>query len=85
MKSGIAEKIFAYMKEQYKILNVNMLFFMLTDMMKPGTELLCYGDGAESIVSEGFNVQVVDGAAFLPGVVSRKKQIVPQIMMEISQ
>ncbi len=81
----VKRKVFAYMKEQYKALGVGMLFFMLTDMMLPGTELLCVGDGAEQLVEDALGVAPKDGAAMLPGVVSRKKQIVPRLMMEISQ
>lgn len=81
----VKKKIFTYMKEQYKALGVDMLFFMLTDMMLPGTELLYYGDGAEKLVEDALEVTPVDGSVMLPGVVSRKKQIVPRLMMEITQ
>ncbi len=81
----VKNKIFAYMKEQYASMGVDMLFFMLTDMMLPGTELLCVGDGAEELVENALGVQGNDGSFLLPGVVSRKKQIVPELMMEIAQ
>lgn len=81
----VKKKIFAYMKEQYKTLGVDMLFFMLTDMMLPGTELLYVGDGAGQLAEDALGVKAKDGSVMLPGVVSRKKQIVPQLMMEITQ
>ena len=81
----VKNKIFAYMKEQYPTMGVDMLFFMLTDMMLPGTELLCVGSGAEELVENALGVQGSDGVFLLPGVVSRKKQIVPELMMEIAQ
>lgn len=81
----VKKKIFAYMKEQQAALGVDMIFFMLTDIMAPGTELLCVGEGAEDLVENAFNVQGVDGAFWLKGVVSRKKQVVPELMMEIAQ
>ena len=81
----VKKKIYAYMKEQYKTLGVNMLFFMLTDMMMPGTELLCVGNGAEELASAALGAEARGGSIMLPGVVSRKKQIVPQLMVEISQ
>ena len=46
----VKKKVMTYMKEQYKSLGVNMLYFMLTDIIKPGTELLCVGDGAMELV-----------------------------------
>lgn len=81
----VKKKIFAYMKEQYASSGVDMLFFMLTDMLMPGTELLCVGDGALELVESALGVTGVDGVVLLPGVVSRKKQIVPELMMEIAQ
>ena len=81
----VKKKIFTYMKEQYNSMGVDMLFFMLTDMMLPGTELLCVGEGAEELVENALGVQGSEGAFLLPGVVSRKKQIVPELMMEIAQ
>lgn len=81
----VKKKVMTYMKEQYKSLGVNMLYFMLTDIIKPGTELLCVGDGAMELVERAFGVQGSDDVVYLPGVVSRKKQVVPEIMMEITQ
>ena len=81
----VKKKIFAYMKEQQAALAVDMLFFMLTDMMAPGTDLLCVGVGAVELAENAFNVQGNDGSCWLKGVVSRKKQVVPELMMEIAQ
>lgn len=81
----VKKKVMTYMKEQYKSLGVNMLYFMLTDIIKPGTEFLCVGDGAMELVERAFGVQGSDDVVYLPGVVSRKKQVVPEIMMEITQ
>ena len=81
----VRNKIYSYMKDQYKSLGVDMLFFMLTDMMQPKTELLYYGDGAGTLAENALGAPAVDGSVMLPGVVSPKKQIVPQIMMEITQ
>ena len=49
------------------------------------SELLCVGDGAMELVERAFGVQGSDDVVYLPGVVSRKKQVVPEIMMEITQ
>jgi len=37
------------------------------------------------LVERAFGVQGSDDVVYLPGVVSRKKQVVPEIMMEITQ
>ena len=57
----------------------NMLLLMLTDVLREGTELLILGD--EDVVRQAFNVEVNDHHAFLPGVVSRKKQVVPMLSL----
>ena len=44
------------------------------------TDLLYYGNGTDEIVERAFEVEPKDGMAILPGVVSRKKQIIPPLM-----
>ena len=41
--------------------------------------MFCGKDPAE-IVGEAFHTEVADGKAVLPGVVSRKKQLIPPLM-----
>ncbi len=57
----------------------DMLLLMITDVLREGTELLAVGD--IDTVESAFNVKVVDHAAFLPGVLSRKKQVVPALSL----
>ena len=59
---------------------VDYIFYMFTDVRSSSTELLMAGKGAESVVERAFDVEVVDGLAILPGVVSRKKQLLPKII-----
>jgi manganese-dependent inorganic pyrophosphatase len=54
------------------------VLLMLTDIMKEGTELLVASDD-ESVVEKAFGVPPKDGKAWLPGIMSRKKQIVPDL------
>ena len=55
----------------------DMLLLMLTDVLREGTVLLCVGD--EETVEEAFNVRIKEHTVFLPGVLSRKKQVVPAL------
>lgn len=57
-----------------------MVFYMFTDVKSSTTEFLYYGEGAEDVIRRAFGVEVKDSMAVLPGVVSRKKQIVPPLM-----
>jgi manganese-dependent inorganic pyrophosphatase len=57
---------------------VDMLFFLLTDILDESSELIFAGQGSEEVVSAAFTSSETD-RTYLKGVVSRKKQIVPQI------
>ena len=72
-------------REQHEI---DMMFFMLTNILTESTDLICTGQGAEQLITTAFDVENVSaqtGIVKLPGVVSRKKQLAPQIMMALQQ
>lgn len=58
--------------------NYDLFLLVATDILDSNSELLVVGT-AIAPVEAAFNVTLKDHRAFLPGVVSRKKQIVPQL------
>ncbi|MDO4294682.1 MAG: putative manganese-dependent inorganic diphosphatase [bacterium] len=76
-------RLLPYLKEVYAQHNLDMLFFMLTNILKQETMLLCVGSGAEKMTANAFHAEIVDDAVILPKVVSRKKQLIPNIMMAL--
>jgi len=54
------------------------VFLLLTDIMKEGSELLIASD-SDSLAEQAFGVAPKDGKAWLDGVLSRKKQVVPPL------
>jgi len=56
----------------------DLVILMLTDLLKDGTELLFVGKQSRAI-EKAFNVNSKQKSVFLPGVMSRKKQIVPPL------
>jgi len=54
------------------------VFLLLTDIMKEGSELLIASDSA-MLAEQAFGVTPKDGKAWLGGVLSRKKQVVPPL------
>ena len=62
---------------------ITMVFFMLTNILTEDTELLYCGHGAENLIDEAFHIEVKGGSCILPGVVSRKKQLIPSLMEAI--
>ena len=55
----------------------SMMILMLTDVLKEGTQIIYLGD--EETVQQAFNVQPRENTAFLPGIMSRKKQVIPML------
>ena len=66
------------MGEVKKENGAHSVFLMLTDIMAEGTELLAVTDDA-SVVEKAWNKKIVNNAVDMPGVMSRKKQIIPQL------
>lgn len=76
----IKEKLKPYLEKAIGKMNVNMIFFMLTDIISESTELLFVGNNAEELIENAFGVSA-DGDSFrLEGVISRKKQLIPAMM-----
>lgn len=79
--ASIRPRIQDYMAQVYKTKQVNLLFFMLTDIFKEDTELLYYGTDAEPLLKKAFpDAEFTDNSVLLHNVVSRKKQVIPSIM-----
>jgi len=64
--------------------NLNMIYFMLTDILAESTELLCVGTGARGIALSAFDLPDNAKSLILKGVVSRKKQLIP-VLVETMQ
>lgn len=77
---NIRERLTPYLAKAYESQNLEMLFFMLTDIVNESTELIYYGRGAQSLIEEAFHVTCEEGAVVLKGIVSRKKQLIPAFM-----
>ncbi|MBO4591533.1 MAG: DHH family phosphoesterase, partial [Eubacterium sp.] len=64
---------------------VDMLFFMVTNIIKESSDVLFIGANAEIILESAFSVSSKDHMTVkLPGVVSRKKQMLPTITNTLS-
>jgi manganese-dependent inorganic pyrophosphatase len=74
IKADLAKDIQELKKEK----GHHSVFLMLTDIMKEGTELLIASDD-DSVVQKAFGAAPADGKAWLQGVMSRKKEIVPNL------
>ena len=81
----VKERLMPYMEKECGKHGVTMVFFMLTNIIKESTELICYGKGSDKLVYDAFQVEVKDESCRLEGVVSRKKQLIPRFMNALQQ
>ncbi len=56
---------------------LTVMILMLTDVLKEGSQLIYVGD--DEIIHQAFGVTPKDSTLFLPGVMSRKKQVIPML------
>ena len=71
VKAGLQAEI-----EKVKAEGRHSVFLLLTDIMKEGSEMLIVSDDP-SVVEKAFGVKAEGSTVWLPGVMSRKKQVVP--------
>lgn len=77
------EDMLNYMADKAKNGGFNVMLLLLTDILNEGSQILVAGPNPE-IVEKTFNIELVESTAFLPGVLSRKKQVVPPITSAIN-
>lgn len=58
--------------------NLNIFVLAITDILESNSEVMVLGDRAD-IVEKAFDIKLENNRAFLKGVVSRKKQLLPNI------
>ncbi len=80
----VKDRILEYMNKVYKDKDLDMVLFMLTDITNERTELLFTGGNTE-LISKAFEGKHGKNSIMLPGVVSRKKQVIPPLLNGVSQ
>ena len=70
------EEIENAMKKVIEEKNLDLFFFAITDIINSNSQVIALGKEA-SLVEKSYNVTLENNTAFLKGVVSRKKQIIP--------
>lgn len=81
----IKESVLPYLDQVANSKRLDMVFFMLTNIVDEVTELLCYGKGAKEQVLEAFDLPADTEDILLEGVVSRKKQLIPAFVISLQQ
>lgn len=83
--SEIKERLIPYLNKAINEHAVDMMFFMLTNIIRESTELICIGHNAKNLIEGAFNVTENNGGFKLDGVVSRKKQLIPALTAAIQE
>ena len=81
----VFQKIHDYMNQVMSDKKVDMVFVMLTDILNESTELLCCGKDAVELATGAYHLPADDYSLMLPGVVSRKKQLIPSLITAMQQ
>ena len=85
--ADLKPRMLRFMEQVKESSDVNMVFFMLTNILTESTDLLCQGQGALQLAAKAFHqdieetVEQPEPVVSLPGVVSRKKQLIPELML----
>lgn len=74
----LKSKLLKFMTKICKERNYNLVMLLMTDIIEEGSELLFAGDNKD-IIAKAFKVDVSKDSVYLPGIVSRKKQVVPPL------
>lgn len=83
--SEIKERLLPYLEKAANTHRLDMVYFMLTNIVEESTELLCYGKRAKEQVIEAFDLPAETEDIHLEGVVSRKKQLIPTFVIHLQQ
>ena len=71
------EELLKLMESHAKKKELDLVLLMLTDVLLEGTQILYVGD--DETIRQAFSVTPKDNTAFLPKVMSRKKQVIPML------
>ena len=81
--NSMKNEILSLMEEMSKEYNYSIFIFMLTDIFNEASEMIIVGQHKE-LVAKAFGKTLEQNAFYAPGVLSRKKQIVPPITNMLS-
>ncbi|NRT91447.1 putative manganese-dependent inorganic diphosphatase [Clostridium beijerinckii] len=74
----LKDEMLSYMKSEADSKGYAVVMLLLTDILKEGSQVLVAGE-RHDYIEKTFNIELVDSMAFLPGVLSRKKQVIPPL------
>jgi manganese-dependent inorganic pyrophosphatase len=74
----LKDEMLSFMNNEADKKGYDVVMLLLTDILTEGSQVLVAGQRFD-FVEKTFNVELKDSMAFLPGVLSRKKQVIPPL------
>ena len=81
----VQERIRPFVDQMMVEKKLDMMFVMLTDILKESTFLIYSGKDAASLAASAYNVDYSEQGILLRGVVSRKKQLIPALINTLAE
>ena len=81
----LKKRMLPYMESLLPHSGLDMLFLLLTNIIDESSELLFVGRSTREIVESAFGTKCEQNSALLPGVVSRKKQLMGPLITAIDE
>jgi manganese-dependent inorganic pyrophosphatase len=81
----VAEMMQEYVPTALSTMPIQLSYIMLTNIHDQSSTLLAFGPNAINYAEDAFHVTATDNVCTLPGVVSRKKQVVPALVGRLQE
>lgn len=82
---NVAEILKEYVTANLPSMSTQMVYIMLTNIHEQCSDLLAFGTDATKYAEEAFRVSATENVCHLPGVVSRKKQVIPFLAAKMQE
>ena len=76
--SSLKDGMLTFMNKEAESKGYDVVMLLLTDILVEGSQILVVGKKPE-YVEKAFNVTLEDSMSFIPGLLSRKKQVIPPL------
>lgn len=81
----IGEQLRPFLPQVLGEKRLNMVYVMLTDILEESSKIIFAGEDAGKILAHAFKKQEDTDGILLDGIISRKKQMIPTLMNEMSE
>ena len=81
----IGEQLRPFLTQVLGEKRLNMVYVMLTDILEESSKIIFAGEDAGKILAHAFKKQEDADGILLDGIISRKKQMIPTLMNEMSE